>query len=226
MTARTLYQVSLPTIDVMQRVITVSNFFLDPRFKKTDPLTPYTFTPGEGFNFSATVIDADGPVPEASRFLRYTRTDNTAGVVQPAGHSPQLLIGRASNRLNGFGAHRVDVHVRSNHTVPWTIQIRYYDAAGVQVGVTESATLPTVNAGVWSRLSKNLNIDGSIASIDIVVWASETQVWAIGDTFDVAGAMITEGTVAQPFSDGDTTGWYWTGTKYASPSGGDYIVNI
>ena len=91
----------------------------------------------------------------------------------------------------------------------------------IRIGGTSTSLTPNepvfLNANVPTRLVTTSTTTASTSSVFLAVLSSSGSV---GDVITVDNAMLTEGSTAYPYADGNTPNWSWTGSQNNSTSAG------
>jgi len=162
-----------------------------------------------------------GPLGSASSFYRRTFTTGATG-------SP-LIVGTAGGGtfalpVSPSKTYTVSAYMRrsdANGVKSMRTDVNLYDAAGNADSPDSTFTgtsTPAMTTG-WERRSYTFNTSPTTAYVRIAPAFSSPST-AAGDTFDVTGVMMTEGSALYPYADGDSPGWAWVGTSNRSTSTG------
>ncbi len=141
-------------------------------------------------------------------YCNYSRsgTDTTSGMPVSAG-----------------AVYTISSYLRSSKsfTGDWHNEMAWRDSTGAVVGTFFVGPITaTLLANTWTRISTTMTAPAGAVRITGVVTPSmsPTSAWAVGDTLDGTGLMVTQGSTLYNYADGSSPGWAWTGTPNASSS--------
>lgn len=106
------------------------------------------------------------------------------------------------------------------------MSFQWRDGAGVQIGSTVSSpntNLPggVVTAGTWYPIEFTATAPAGTVSVFVYQDVSmPLSVWAVGDTIDGTGLVVTQTPTRWRFADGGSPGWRWLGAANTSESAG------
>lgn len=146
-----------------------------------------------------------------------------------AGNSNDTGFGASTTGLNGYPVVAGDIFylrawvrtsASSKHTLPAILR---YDGAGASLArVTASPAALTPNT--WTPVTQSYVVPAGVSflawAVDVVGNQAGGTGWAIGDTLDATGLLVTKATVPHEFFDGASTAAKWLGTTNASASVG------
>lgn len=168
------------------------------------------------------ITDAtDGP-NGITTYLRKTWTAVVVSSVNDVGYT---------HTANGIRTTQGDVLAIDSYfraSKDWTVKqhcrlaIAWYDGVGVQIGANVlGSNIPTVTAGTWHKLS--LTATAPVNTVTMFAYQLvyvENGAWAVGDTIDGTGLMVTRNPPLWKFADGNSPGWKWLGAVNTSESAG------
>jgi prepilin-type N-terminal cleavage/methylation domain-containing protein len=109
-------------------------------------------------------------------------------------------------------------YVRVNNSRPIVASIEWYNSTPALTGST-TGTVTTVPANTWTRLSVSGGAPAGTTWARLTLYISGAA-WQAGDTFDGDAVMMTSGSTAYNYADGNTSSWIWNGTTNNSTSTG------
>lgn len=110
----------------------------------------------------------------------------------------------------------VSAYARCSRTREAQIVVTFHDAAGATLNSGSSAPA-AITGSAFVRLSVTVTPAAGAVRAYIRVYSTSGSTWAVGDTMDVGGVMVTLAGVV-PYFDGDTAGRWWVGTRGAAES--------
>lgn len=122
----------------------------------------------------------------------------------------------------------ITIYVRCSIAQSIRLQAQYIKGNG---GASWDSTFSATNANnytlvpaTWTKLTitTKAGLDAQALRLDIDLGGSPLA-WSVNDTFEVANAMITEGSSTRPFFDGDSIGGKWIG---GSPGTSAYVYSV
>jgi hypothetical protein len=154
-------------------------------------------------------VTTGGPTAAIPSFFRNTMTSTTgSGIFMPDATMTNIV----ANKL-----YTVSAYLRSSAALTLT-GLDYVLFSGASLVYDGPNTTVTLAANTWQRVTFQMNTFGvpafTSASIRFLSGAS----LASGQTLDMTGLMITEGSLLWPYLDGDCTDCAFTGTSHASTS--------
>lgn len=155
----------------------------------------------------------------------YRKTVTATMTTSPISFSP-TGNGTSGVPVQGSQTYTVSAYVRTSFLVStgFRFDIIQYNSGGTQVKTTSSTEIVPVT-NTWVRIKYTITTEASTQYLQ----ASSALVGNIGagpgETFDSTGFMVTEGSVAYDYNDGDSTGWTWNGTANSSSSSGPSVVS-
>lgn len=166
---------------------------------------------GAGTNGRQTTGGAYG-----SAHLRKTWT--AAGAAADNGYNTALgqipaTAGKTYNVSGSLRTNRSDVTGR--------IGIAWYDSTNTKIGSDIWYASSPLTANTWRRLSQSTTAPANATNLVIMFSNPSSVSWAIGDTFDFDGAMVSED--SSNYADGGTTDWVWDGSPHNSTSRGPAV---
>lgn len=90
---------------------------------------------------------------------------------------------------------------------------------------TEAATSSSNSAMEWNRIVVTANAPAGATSTCLEAGGTETQNASGGAYFDATALQLVKGDIVSEYHDGDSSGWFWTGTPNASTSIGPAKVD-
>lgn len=112
--------------------------------------------------------------------------------------------------------------LRTNRAdVSGRVGITWYDVGGVAIGTTAWSSSATLSANTWRRYTYSATAPAGAVSMVAIYSNSNSVSWAVNDTYDFDGGMVT--TTASNYADGNTTDWVWDGTPNNSTSRGPAV---
>jgi prepilin-type N-terminal cleavage/methylation domain-containing protein len=118
----------------------------------------------------------------------------------------------------------LSAYLRPSKVKSSEIGVYLYDSAGTNTSRPRSPAV-VIPANTWTRISWTYTVPSGVSRIgvafDITSSTSGGAVaWAVGDTLDITGMMITKTDSVTGYADGGSTGWDWNGTANSSTSSG------
>lgn len=153
-----------------------------------------------------------------SAHLRKTWT--VAGAAADNGFNTSL----AQIQVTAGNSYTISGSLRTNRSdVTGRIGVAWYDSTNTVLGspTTTWYTSSTLSANTWRRYTQTVTAPANATSMVAIFSNSNSVSWAVGDTFDFDGAMVSE--AASNYADGNTTDWVWDGTPNNSTSRGPAI---
>ena len=86
----------------------------------------------------------------------------------------------------------------------------------------ESTSTTSVPNG-WVRVSSTVTIPSGGNYLVFMIRSSSASYDAVGDTYDVTGLMVTQGSTVYNYADGNSPNWIWNGTSNAATSTGPVL---
>lgn len=119
----------------------------------------------------------------------------------------------------------ISSYIRSSESVAQArLQCKINNGAGAWVGSTIYSPEVAYVANNWQRLVTSF----TASSTGYLVCSSRLQAninWLVGDTIDTTGLMLTVSSTLFSYGDGDSPGWFWTGTPNNSTSIGPALFS-
>lgn len=177
-----------------------------------------------GGESTRTIINTGGPFNRP--FMRKTITSTahaTTNGIFSIGANPDVAspigIGSRGTPILPNTTYTISMYVRySTGDVTDRLSYQFADANGVKIGgLTPGPTTP-LTTNKWSRLSVTFTTPANAAVVMLRTVGGSGVASVIGSTFDATGIMVTIGSELQPYADGNTPGWEWSGTPGASTS--------
>ena len=153
-----------------------------------------------------------------SSYLRKTWTVAAAAADNGFNTSSNQIAVTAGSSYTISGAMRTN---RSDVTSA-RVGVQWYDSAGGSLGTAAWANYNTLTANTWRRISGTFTAPAGAASAVAIFSNALSIPWAVNDTFDFDGAMVTEAANSN-YADGDTPNWIWDGTPNNSTSRGPAV---
>lgn len=115
--------------------------------------------------------------------------------------------------------YQVTLSVRGNVTTARDLRIEWINAAGTSQ--ISSQTLATVSPSAsWTTVNGSGVAPAGAGRLRLTLYTQGTSTGTISDYVDIDSVMITEGSTAYAFADGNTANWAWGGTVNNSTSTG------
>jgi prepilin-type N-terminal cleavage/methylation domain-containing protein len=170
---------------------------------------------GSGANAS----NVSGATPVGNTFAR-----KTWSVAPTAGGGGDTGFDAGGMNVTEGEVFSLSAYLRPSKAKASEIGVYLYDAAGVNTSRPRSPAV-VIPANAWTRVSWTYTIPSGVTRIgvafDITASTSGGAVaWAVGDTLDITGMMVTKTNSVTGYGDGGTAGWDWTGTANSSTSSG------
>jgi prepilin-type N-terminal cleavage/methylation domain-containing protein len=131
---------------------------------------------------------------------------------------------------SGNYTYTVSTYVRSNKAQTVRFQLRgYTDSDGMQLYTTSVGPAGvSVPANTWQKVTATISLinmpnDPPIQSVRAMVQYTASANYAVGDSIQLDGVMITKGSTSYNYADGTSPGWEWNGTPNNSASRGPTI---
>jgi prepilin-type N-terminal cleavage/methylation domain-containing protein len=145
------------------------------------------------------------------------RISVTSAGTNVSGLGPYIQVtGLASDK-----SYTASVWIRSSASVPYIISLERRNAAGTNIG-TSSLPPVTLSPNTWTRLVHTIPPTATMTQLTFCVYSQLANI-AIGDTIDIDGLMITEGTTPSTYADGSFANWTWNGTPHNATSTGPSV---
>lgn len=185
--------------------VTIVNLATNPSCESN--VTNWTTNGGTGGG-AATISQGSNGLYGSYTCMQTTTTASTG-----AAGGPNIAAAGASN-VSANTNYTFSGYVRINKVQHVAISVRWLTSTGTAIGtdLTNTATIDTVG-NVWQRTSYTLTAPANAtqARYYFYVVAGGTN-WNVGDTFEVDGVMVTQGSGLYNYGDGNSSGWSWIGT--------------
>jgi len=126
--------------------------------------------------------------------------------------------------VNTGETYTMSAYLRPSITKQAQVGLYRKDSAGTALS-REYLYNQVIPANAWTRINATYTIPAGVASIHVVFDISGSlsggaTAWAIGNTLDITGMMITAGPTLYTYADGASPDWIWNGTANTSTSTG------
>ena len=195
-------------------VAPVENLVRNPKLATTS--TDWAIGVGTGAAASASSHMTGGPIPGAASYRRMTwTTAPTTGAVNQTNSST------STNLIEENKTYTISVYMRPSWATTTRLTGAVVDSANTTLVSWATADIAHP-AGQWIRRSITGTAPAGSNRIIIYSYAAAggNPRPAIGDTFEVTGYQITEGSTLYEYADGDSPNWAWSGTPNVSTSKG------
>ena len=119
-------------------------------------------------------------------------------------------------------SYTVSGSMRTNRSdVNARVGVTWYDSANVAIGTAQWSGSTTLTANTWRRFSQSFTAPAGAVNLVAIYSNSNSVSWALNDTYDFDGGMVT--TTNSNYADGDTPNWIWDGTPNNSTSRGPAV---
>ncbi len=192
----------------------IENLVRNP--KAATVATDWGFGIGTGAAASAATISTGGPVSGASSYRRATwSTGPTTGAVN------QTNSNTSANLIEEGKTYTISAYFRPSWATTTRLTAAILDSANATL-VSQATTDLTHAAGQWTRRSVTTTAPAGAYRIIIYAYAAAggNPRPGVGDTLDVTGFQITEGSTLYDYADGDSANWAWSSTPNLSTSKG------
>ena len=193
-------------------VAPVTNIAINPSLETDGSL--WTANYATNGNGSTTVQTSGGY--SGNNFYRMSWSTGATAVGRGAEHG-QTNTATTIKPNTGYAA---SVWVRVTRVQTMTLALLYTGTSGSGISQPEGPQV-TIQPNVWTRLTHTSTSPSGTAGLTARVYAaSGGTAWQSGDTLDVDGLFIAEGSTLYNYADGNTAGWAWNGAVNNSPSTG------
>ncbi|MCM3778992.1 hypothetical protein [Microbacterium hydrocarbonoxydans] len=165
------------------------------------------------------------PTPTIASFVRVTMNAGEArGPYFEGGDAAAILNGTMNVGIREKQLYRVSAWVRTSASKSIRLSVQQRNAAGALAGTNLNGPAFTTTANTWHRLTFVFQAYPGALRVGVYAYLA-SGTYAAGQTVDITGVTITEGTLEVPHFDGGTNGgsdsryvYTWNGTPQLSTS--------
>ena len=105
------------------------------------------------------------------------------------------------------------------------IRVRYANDSNAWASGASASSSVSAPSGQWVRLSYTVTVPVGATKLSVMVTRStaSTNDYAVNDTFDATGLMVTSGPTLYNYADGSSPNWVWNGTAGSATSTGPLL---
>lgn len=191
----------------------IRNLVLNPSFE--------TSSTGNAANYGTATVTltrptTGGAVGGTHYRITFTAAGSYGSVGAYSGISPTRIPGIIAGQT-----HTASAFIRGSSALTGCrVGIEWYDSTGTRISAVTGTGVNLV-ANTWTRLSYTGVAPAGAVAATVTCYTNPTaQAFAVNDTVDVDGFMLTQTLSVPLYADGSYSGWKWDGTAHASSSVG------
>lgn len=147
----------------------------------------------------------------------------TGGLYFYGGDDSSIAGGVYNVRISGKQLYRVSAWVRTSVSKTIRLSVQQRNSGNTPAGANLNGPDFTTTANTWHRLTYVFQAYPESVRMGVYCYLT-SGTWSAGQTIDMTGVMVTEGTTDTPYFDGSTTirtdlyAYSWSGTPHLSTS--------